>query len=255
MEFKAFHGRSATKQKYLKRLCSHMIAEQILQGYGFWKNCKGSAVGCTVHGSLFAAYETELGIPAQLAGLVDSFFESISTDMSKVWPERFLSAIPVGANLSLIWTQFVTWLLLDAGEGVIQFVETDDERRAIQQVAGLYNTGCTDRMRWIAAGEEASFYFDGRKNIPYATRALYAAVGTARLAAHSSIAALGKNRSIEEAGYAIQLKGYYAGKAVDEAASAVYWATNATDTVAVYERWAEKLLELLAAAPLNFKQV
>ena len=73
MELKAFHGRSATKQKYLKRLRSHMLADQILQGYGCWKNGKGSAVGCTVHGTLFAAYETELGIPAQLAGLVDSF--------------------------------------------------------------------------------------------------------------------------------------------------------------------------------------
>ena len=255
MELKAFHGRSATKQKYLKRLRSHMLADQILQGYGCWKNGKGSAVGCTVHGTLFAAYETELGIPAQLAGLVDSFFESISTDMSKVWPERFLSAIPVGANLSLIWAQFVTWLLLDPVEGVIQYVETDDERGAIQQVADLYSTGCTDRMCWIVAGEDASFYFDGRQNIPYATRALYAAVGTARLAANSSCAALGKNRSTEEAGFAIQLNGYYAGQALDEAASAVYWATKISDTVAVYERWAEKLLELLAAAPQKIRKV
>lgn len=255
MESIAFHGKPAVKAKYLRRVQTHRLADQILQGYGYWKDGKGCAVGCTIHGTNPAVYETELGIPLQLAGIEDRLFEGMSNDRSKVWPERFLTAIPVGADLSQIWPQFVTWLLLDKSDGVIQYVDSDDERHVIQQVAELYCTGCTDRMRWIAAQQDATFYFDDRKKIPYATRALYAAVGAARLAANSSVSSLGKNRSNDEAALAVRLTSHYAGQAVEEAATAVYWATDASDISTACELRAEKLLELLAAAPLNFRPV
>src|SRR5882757_372452 len=108
----AFHGDSKIKAKYLKRVRAHAKADEIVHGK-YWEDGKGCAVGCTIHDSSHAAYETELGIPQQLARLEDTLFEGQSNGAAKTFPARFLSAIKPGADLSRVHWQFLHWLLTE----------------------------------------------------------------------------------------------------------------------------------------------
>ena len=53
----------------------------------------------TIHSGKHEDYETELGIPVELAWLEDRIFEALPNGESLMWPERFLAAIPVGVDL------------------------------------------------------------------------------------------------------------------------------------------------------------
>lgn len=128
----AYHGDPAVKARYLARVRMHRAQDELVQGYGYWKDGKGCAVGCTVHGADHYAYETELGIPVFLARIEDGLFESLPTEEARAWPEAFLEAIPVGANLYVAYWQFMVWLLIDPEEGVIKFAKKDATREAIQ---------------------------------------------------------------------------------------------------------------------------
>src|SRR3990172_9709817 len=96
----AYHNSRAIKEKYLARVKAHAQADELIKGV-YWENGKGCAVGCTIHSDQHKAYETELGIPVELAYLEDSIFERLPNGESKKWPDRFLSAIRVGADLTM----------------------------------------------------------------------------------------------------------------------------------------------------------
>lgn len=89
---KAFHNDPAIKGKYLARVRMHREADQLVKGQ-YWENGKGCAVGCTVHSSSHADYETELGIPRKLARIEDGIFEGLPNGQALSWPERFLDLL------------------------------------------------------------------------------------------------------------------------------------------------------------------
>ena len=93
----SFRNDIKVKNKYLKRLKEHRIADEIVKGY-YWENGKGCAVGCTVHSNNHRAYEYQLGIPEWLARLEDVIFEGLPNEEAKLWPELFLKSIPVGVT-------------------------------------------------------------------------------------------------------------------------------------------------------------
>ncbi len=132
----AFHGETKIKQKYLRRVRDHKKADEIVQGYGYWSNGKGCAVGCTLHvdDDPHPHYETELGIPQRLAYLEDAIFEGLPVDDAREWPSRFLSAIKPGADLSIVWNHFTVWLLRDSELLMI----ADVNREAIGAVIALH---------------------------------------------------------------------------------------------------------------------
>ncbi len=109
----AYHSKPELKKHCINEMALHRKADTLLQGYGYWKNGKGCAVGCLVKGSNHEAYETEFGIPQMLARLEDSIFEGLPTEEAKKWPERFLKAIKPGADLSLVGWQFLYWNLTE----------------------------------------------------------------------------------------------------------------------------------------------
>jgi len=165
----AYHGQHDIKERYLARVRAHIAADELIHGK-YWEDGKGCAVGCTIHSSQHAAYETELGIPRILARLEDGIFESMTNGRrSKQWPEQFLSAIPVGADLSLVWPQFAAWMLLDKKWGVIQFAKTVKTEKAIYDVGEAYQR--------VAAGNN--------KQIDWRTLADAAAAATAAAAART----------------------------------------------------------------------
>ncbi len=151
---KAFHNDQTVKDKYLSRVIAHQMADELIKGK-YWENGKGCAVGCTVHSSDHSAYERELGIPQIVAGLEDRIFEGLPNELSLKWPERFLSAIRPGADLTKIWPKFAHWLMLDPEHGVMRFAGDNQQvRDAIQGVADLYADGewpSAADARWAAA--------------------------------------------------------------------------------------------------------
>ena len=133
---KAFLNDTKVKEKYLSRVRAHASADEIIKGQ-YWEHGKGCAVGCTIHSSDHDKYEKLLGIPRWLAYLEDSIFEGLPNGEAKNFPEQFLSAINVGADLTPVYHKFMIWLLVDPLQGVLRFA---DERGAvaIKRVAELH---------------------------------------------------------------------------------------------------------------------
>lgn len=111
----AFHGKQEIKDKYLMRVEAHREADELIKGK-YWEGGKGCAVGCTIHSDDHSAYERDLGIPSAIAYLEDRIFENLPNGKSKEWPEKFLKAIPVGADLSLVTSHFMIWLVAAEAE-------------------------------------------------------------------------------------------------------------------------------------------
>lgn len=146
---KAFHGKTELKSLYLKRVQAHRDADRIIQGQGWDQGedgvFRGCSVGCTIENYSHARYEEELAIPAVLAHLQDGLFESLPRDKALGWPTRFLTAVPVGADLSEVWPRFAHWLMVDPKHGVLQYTKPRTRaHHAVQGVAELYADGETE---------------------------------------------------------------------------------------------------------------
>ena len=127
----AFHNNPSIKEKYLNRVQEHYQADQIIKGE-YWQNGKGCAVGCTVHSNIHNKYESELGIPENIAHLQDTIFENLPNELAKEFPIQFLSAIKVGADLKNVSNLFTIWVLTDEKYGVLQYAEN---KKIVQDVA------------------------------------------------------------------------------------------------------------------------
>ena len=141
-DIKAFHGDQAIKDKYLARVRAHRKADEIIHGsyvqIGVNDTFKGCAVGCTLHSGRHWEYESELGIPTQLAFIQDGLFERMSKPDDVLFPEQFLEAIPVGADLYPAYWKFMIWVLTDETNGLLPLVEDAEVKTIIGQVVALY---------------------------------------------------------------------------------------------------------------------
>jgi hypothetical protein len=111
---KAYHSDELLKANILAALAAHRESDEIVKGH-YWENGKGCAVGCTIKSGDHMAYEPLFGIPVALAYLEDRIFEGLPNELAEQWPERFMSAIRVGSDLSLVQWKFLHWLLTDLG--------------------------------------------------------------------------------------------------------------------------------------------
>ena len=137
---KTFHGKQSVKDKYIERVKAHAKADEIVQG-SYWENGKGCAVGCTIHGSDHKKYETELGIPEEIAYLEDTIFENLSNEEAKDFPLRFLEAIPVGVDLSHVIPELVIWQFEDKEHGLKNIKEVQEDKELCgfcEEVVALY---------------------------------------------------------------------------------------------------------------------
>jgi len=222
----AYHGDPKIKENYLARVRAHREADEMVKGV-YWKDGKGCGVGCTIHSGNHHSYETELGIPEVLAHLEDAIFEGLPNGDAKAWPERFLSAIKPGADLSLVWPRFALWLLVDPADGVIKYAgEYRDVDKAIRRVGDLYREWTEgrkpDKAAWAAARAAAR-------------DAARAAAGDAARAAAWAAAWSAARAAAGDAARAA------AGAAARAAAGDAAWD-------AAFRRMADKLVELLEAA-------
>jgi hypothetical protein len=130
------------KEQRIAQVRAHRLADQLVKGK-YWEDGKGCAVGCTIHSGNHEDYETELGIPVELAYLEDRIFESLDNGNAMMWPERFLAAIPVGVDLrgTHINKRFVLALLTDKKRGVIQRIKNEEAKKKGLDLVELLKEG------------------------------------------------------------------------------------------------------------------
>jgi hypothetical protein len=246
----AYHGDPKIKKALLAQLAAHRKADQIVQGYGYWTDGKGCAVGCTIHSGKHADYETILGIPESIAYLEDAIFEWLPVEQARKWPERFSRAIKPGADLSLVAARFMVWMLIDPAKGVIRFSGDPQWKveAAIRGVAELWQRVIDCRTvadeEWLAAESAA------RSAAESTARSARSAWSAARSAAESAAwSAWSAARSAAEstARSAWSAAAESAARSAWSAAaeSAARSARSAAAESAAWQKMADKLIQLL----------
>jgi len=212
----AFHNNPEIKEFYLNRVRRHRLQDDIIKGV-YWENGKGCAIGCTLHAYKHSLYETELGIPQILAHLQDHVFEGLTSKDAKDFPERFLEAILVGADLSKVWSNFILWVLVDPECGIVNRATSGSNVEAIvRKVARFVEVGGTPEEGDQLIHEAFERDFDVSYHVALAVNEI-------------------------------------AGKFFNEAASSFYLALASADEKwekTNYKAQAEKLIELLKEAPV-----
>ena len=233
---KAYTDTLQTKTEALASMKKHREADKLVKGK-YWESGKGCAVGCQYHAfkndndtSYHSPSERVHGIPRALAYLEDRIFEGLPNAQAQKWPERFLKAIPVGADLSNVINELMYWLMTD--KDGIQKHARPDRLKAIKQVAGLYKKRLAGKEPSVKEWEKA------RQDAADAAYAAYAAYAAADADAAAYAA---------DAAYAAAYAAYAA-----DAADAAYAAAYAADARSgYYKRIADKLIEILKLAPTN----
>ncbi len=116
----AFFGDARLKKSVLERIRQHREQDDLIRGsYGYgdaltWKGC---AIACLSHDNRFPhlRFEQQTDIPLQLGQVIDACFEHMSPAGYQRLPERFIKAVPVGADLQRVWPQLAVWLLDEYG--------------------------------------------------------------------------------------------------------------------------------------------
>ena len=140
----AFHNDTTIKQKYVDRVKEHQRLDHIAQGVYYetgGEKPKMCSVGCTIHGNDHKKYETELGIPEDIAHLEDFIFENLSNEEAKDFPLRFLEAIPVGVDLSHVIPELAIWQFEDKEHGLKNIKEVQEDKEVYgfcEEVVALY---------------------------------------------------------------------------------------------------------------------
>jgi hypothetical protein len=87
---KAYLNNPNLKAERIAAMKAHQAADELVRGATEGRRndgtCRGCAVVCTIGSYSHAAYETELGIPRQLARIEDGIFESLPIERAMQWP-------------------------------------------------------------------------------------------------------------------------------------------------------------------------
>jgi len=144
MELKAFKNSQQIKTKFIQRLESHYIQDEIIKGQ-YWEDGKGCAVGCTIHSDSHNCYETELGIPEWVARLEDVLFEGIPNEYAKEFPLKLLKSIPIGySNWRHVYHQLCVFML----EKTCKNINNKIVVKAICDIITLHKTESKDEAAW-----------------------------------------------------------------------------------------------------------
>ncbi len=222
----AFHGMKAVQELYVGRAKMHRAADEIMKGVYVGTQADGRPgycnVGCLIHSNDHSAFERDMGVPLAIAYLSDRIFEGLPDPDFKDFPTQFINAIPLGADLSRVIARFSIWLLSDPEQGVMRFAD-ERGKAAIEGVVALYER--------VVAGDLPT---------GEAWESVAKAASTAADAAEA--------RAADDTAYAASVAVDSAAAAVDAAADAVAYAAADVDTA--YRNMRDKLLKLLAAAPI-----
>jgi hypothetical protein len=256
----AYHNDPELKKTVIAEIAAHREADSLIQGYGYWKDGKGCAVGCLIKSDDHKMYEIRFGIPESLALLEDAIFEWLPTDDARKWPERFLNAIRPGADLSKVWSHFAYWMLMNKKYGQIVYAGNDQSvKDAIMGIAKLHKEVTQGKQKNVEAEESAAWSAarlaaeSAAKSAAWlaAESAAWSAAESAAKSAARSAAELAAESAAESAARSAAWSAarLAAGSAARSAAESAAWsATWSAAESAAYKRMANKLIELLEAA-------
>ena len=230
----AYHNDAGLKKSVINEMAMHRKADELVQGYGYWEDGKGCAVGCLVKGSDHSLYETKFGIPEVLARLEDTIFEGPPKKDAQKWPERFLSAITVGSDLSRVGYQFMYWNLTE--NLVLNDSDNAEVQKAIVQCRAAIKQ-CAEAICPLTKGEK----FDESAESAAWSAAESAAWSAARSAARSAA---------ESAAWSAARSAAWSARSARSARSAARSAESAAESAesAAYIKMADKLIELIENA-------
>lgn len=153
---KSFNDKSWTKADLLAKLKWHREQDHIAQEL-YWDGTRGCAVGCAAgtNRNPHVVLAERYGVPEVVWRVVDAIHEHLADGQYQHWPERFVNALPEGADLSLAWPRFASrllrapWLIAAAG----------DSAPVVEVVAVLYDRVIADEsvseIEWTAAQSAA----------------------------------------------------------------------------------------------------
>lgn len=128
-ELHAFGFSEKLKERVLRRLRKRrrmwLLRHDDTNGY---RLRSAGAAGSMLEPVGYEEFEHVLGIPASLAELVDVLHLALPAEKAlggqcSSWPYRFVKAVPLGANLTLVWARFCLWMVCDRERGLGSLVE------------------------------------------------------------------------------------------------------------------------------------
>jgi hypothetical protein len=262
MRLQAYNNDAVFREQVLAEIKRHEDMDAFVdKTYGRYDSdtFRGCAIGCTINSlnlvtgknmsyNSHADVAELLCVPIELCRLVDGVFESMPSDERRFFTRRVWSAIRTGADTTDVTRKFLIFVLQLTLENLAgnTYEKIDDVRAALRgSIAALNGEG-----EWKAAYSAASYAakvaggYAARVSISDDMQAMEnAAKQAAKAAADAAYAA-----NAEAGAYAASWAANAAADAADAArfdADADY-ATRTANTAAVWNAFAEKLIELLA---------
>lgn len=167
----AFFGNATLKANLLREIAEHERLDQIVKGHYGEMNGKftGCAIGCALHSlnrikgkkgraeelarvGSHERFPEELGIPVELAYVIDTFFENLPQADALTWPRRVIEAVSPGANLDSVMPKLLQWSILSETHGWMAFAKTEEQRAVVQRfsetVVGDWNGETVTDADW-----------------------------------------------------------------------------------------------------------
>ena len=116
----SFLDNTYMKEHYINQV-KEVISRGMLNQGVYWLNGQQKE-GISLTPSLHSKYESALGIPEMIAKIEDKIFIGLPSPEYKDFPLQFISAIPVGVDLTITWKRIMIWLLDDDVWGVKNLV-------------------------------------------------------------------------------------------------------------------------------------
>lgn len=164
-EHGVFFGDRLLRERIIAQVQADREAGRLVQDSLIWSGEFGSASGCTLRSEDFLEYESNLAIPAVIGRLQEVLFQRLQPEVAQHWPERFLTAIRPGADLSNIWNAFVVWLLTDQQDGLMAYITEDyasggtkstSMHDAIEVLAGMFREPLAAQWHYAASNSAST---------------------------------------------------------------------------------------------------
>lgn len=123
---KSYHNNPALQQKALEKLQQALQENRVLQDKNdfysnqYWKEGKGTVIGCISETGELEEIAQQWGIPQQLLKIQNHIFHFLEEKKAQQFGLDFLKAIPVGVDLEPVWKQYFIWLLAEVDHSTLE---------------------------------------------------------------------------------------------------------------------------------------
>lgn len=224
-----------TKEQFVNQIKKHQELDHFIKDI-YSEGDRGCAVGCLIKSiniitgkeletSNYQNYEKYLGIPEWLARVEDNIFKGLNIERAKKWPLEFSEAINISANLDEIKIPFIVFIL----KSNLVWLDSLKDRNN-KKLRNSINLTIDVTKQMI----EAQMKNDA-KLITLAKSAAWSAACSEESVKFAA----------ESAAWSVESAVWSAARSVESAAWSAVWSAETAVWSAAYERFADKLIELL----------